>query len=97
MASNVNYGAVTAVATTTYPATAQVIAGFAGQVTLIHLGASNNITFSFDGTNDAGVLVPGTPAASLTTTGFGYGQVFLKGAAATSTDVEVIVESKAQL
>ena len=83
--------ATVAVATATYPATAQFTADKGGTVTLCHLGSSNNITFSFDGTNDAGTLVPGY-VPNLQTDGWVYSKVWLKGASATSTNVLIIVE-----
>lgn len=83
--------ATVAVATTTYPTTPQFTADYGGTVTLCHLGASNNITFSFDGTTDAGTLVPGY-VPNIQTDGWVYKQVFLKGAAATSTNVLIMVE-----
>ena len=84
--------ATVAVATATYPATAQFTADKAGTVTLCHLGSSNSITFSFDGVKDDGTLVPGV-VPTLQTDGWVYSKVWLKGASATSTNVLIMVEA----
>lgn len=91
MASDRNYSTTAACATVSYPGTAQVDCGFDGMVTLVHLGTSNNITFSFDGTNDAGVLVPGV-VQGFKADARSNRYVWLKGAAVTSTSVLVVAE-----
>ena len=85
-----NYATSIAVATATYPATAQLIATNGGKLLLQHPGTVNNVlTFSFDGTNDAGFLLPGT---ALTTEARVGTTVYFKGAAATSTTIYAAVE-----
>lgn len=91
MASNANYAATVAVATTSYPAATapQYTPTFGGVLCIQHPGTvSNIITFSFDGTNDAGVVLPGT-AVTLANR---YGPMWFKGAAATSTTIYVNTE-----
>lgn len=86
-----NYAATVAVATATYPAAGspQYTPTTGGTLCIQHPGTvSNLITFSFDGTVDAGVVQPGT---SVTMAGT-YGPVWFKGAAATSTTLYVNTE-----
>ena len=84
-----NYAATVAVATASYPATAQYVPTNGGELCIQHSGNVNNlITFSFDGTNDAGIVQAGT---AVTMSGR-YKEVFFKGAAATSTTLYVTTE-----
>lgn len=84
-----NYASSIAVATATYPATAQYAPTNGGQVLIQHPGTVNNlITFSFDGTNDHGFVIPGTAVQMEGK----YVSVWFKGAAATSTTIYVSSE-----
>ncbi len=84
-----NYAATVAVATASYPATPQYAPTNGGALLIQHPGTVNNlITFSFDGTNDAGVVQPGSFVAP----DGRYTQVYFKGAAATSTTIYVCTE-----
>ncbi len=86
---SVAYASTIAVATATYPATAQYIPTNGGKILMQHPGTVNTvITFSFDGTNDSGYLLPGSAVA----TEARQANVWFKGAAATSTTIYVSSE-----